>query len=441
MSADQHKSLQEYFFHSLTLGTGKAMLLMREHPQTDFSRQILAAALKNLAYDKQCEGSRAAYLYRLIKKSRHKDWLIKTILEKLLLKKPDDYGTDQLCELALCFYHDGILAAKDTLLERFDKSFTDGYELCGKDELLSMTGIAGLLRIAEKIGQLPEDVRSDYADRWRVDDFQKAHPAIDVYGELKKAGNTNIAIHNYLDLILAEEQRKRYRRSKITPYSIQDIEDVISEDTRFCHFWRSRVELMNEADIAHVAHRFLEEKDSIRQTKYLRFFSQTKYPFDYSAILRLAGKRKIRDSRLISNAVKALGYFKGDDIRALALKKFSSVKTPSEYLELLISNYQAGDADMLTELILRSDDFHHVHDLAYGVIAIYRANPGPDCKAPLEALYHHMNCSIHRLDLVEMLEENDVLSDEILKEMAFDSEERIRAISRRINKAKKQAVS
>lgn len=408
------------------------MLLLKAHPQIDFSAQILAATVNNLAYDKQCEGSRAEYLYSLIKRSRQKDELIRVIMKKFSAKKQNDYGMDQLSDLVLYFHLDGVVGAKEVLLKRFEKSFSNGYELFARDVMIDIEGMTGLLRVAEKIGQLPEEEREDFEDRWRVDDFQKENKSVDVYAELTKAAETNPAIRNYLDLILSVEPRKKYRRSKFLPYTLADVEEIVDEGDRFSRFWPSRIDGMDPADIEKIAKLTLAEKDNDRKNTYLRFFDKTKFPFDYAPLLELARQNNIKKNRLAMHAVNALSHFKADDVRALALKKFTGKKTPWEYLRLLINNYQTGDARILLEIIQRSDDFHHMHELVAGIIDIFEANPDPECKAPLEALYYGMNCALHRLSLIYLLGDNGVLSDEILEELAYDTDEDLRKLSRSV---------
>lgn len=429
--------LQKQFFHSLKLGTGRAMLLLKAHPQIDFSAQILAATINNLAYDRQCEGSRAEYLYSLIKRSRQKDELIRVIMKKFSAKKKNDYGMDQLSDLVLYFHHDGVVGAKEVLLKRFEKSFSNGYELYDRGVLIDLEGMAGLLRAAEKIGQLPEEEREDYEDRWRVDNLQKENKSVDVYAELRKAASENPAIKNYLELILSVEPRKNYRRGKIKPYTFADVEEIVNKDRRYIRFWTSHIEGMSKADIEQVARSFLNEKDKKRKHRYLRFFDQTKFPFDYAPLLALASAKNGKKNRRIMHAVDALSHFSGDEIRAFALKKFSSEKTPRDYLKLLVNNYQTGDAKILLEIIQRSDNFHHMHDLVGSIIDIFEANPDPECKAPLEAMYYGMNCAMHRWSVIDLLIRNGVLSGEILEELAYDTDEDLRKLSRRIKRQRK----
>ena len=59
-------------------------------------------------------------------------------------------------------------------------------------------------------------------------------------------------------------------------------------------------------------------------------------------------------------------------------------------------------------------------------VDIYKVNETKECKKPLEVLYGKLTCGLHRLDLLELLFFNGVLSKKILKEMEFDSLPEIR---------------
>ncbi|MFZ6871614.1 hypothetical protein ACO0LF_06025 [Undibacterium sp. Di27W] len=434
--------LQKQFFHSLTLGTGRAMLLLKTYPQLDFSKELIAASAKNLANDAPCEGSRANYLYPLIRRAKNRVLIEKTILQKLKNKKSGVCNLAQLCDLALHFHQDGNLHARDIFLERFDKSFQDDYELCGEEQILKMDGLQGLFRLADKIGRLSEDEWAWYEYRWDIDDFQKANPSIDVFAEFENAAKNNPYIHNYFKLISSIEPLKRARRKVPSAYTVSDVEEIINRPNKRAGFGFERTRRMSQQEIVTVARNFLDEKDKLRKFKYLRFFYATKFPFDYAPLLKIASGQKNHQTRAVNNAVLALSHFSGDDIRALALKKLREERIPCEYLHLLVSNYQAGDAEMLVEIIGRAKNFDEVHLLVQGIIAIYKANPGADCKAPLEAMYYSMNCALHRRDLLEILNGNAVLSDDILEELAYDTDADIRKLSRSIKRSRKsEAIS
>ncbi len=100
-------NIKRQFFDSLKRGTGEAYFILKDNPTVDFSDIIIKGAVTNYAYDLQCEGSRAKYIFGLIKLSKQKDKIINTILAKLADKKSDWYGLDQMCDLAVMFAKKG----------------------------------------------------------------------------------------------------------------------------------------------------------------------------------------------------------------------------------------------------------------------------------------------------------------------------------------------
>ncbi|MFZ3001079.1 MAG: hypothetical protein WA071_12200 [Undibacterium umbellatum] len=382
LKSSETEDLQKQFFHSLCLGTGRAMLLMKAHPQIDFSKELIAASIKNLANDPQSEGSRAKYLYPLIRRSKKRALIKKKVLQKLENKKFGTWDLDQLCELALLFYKGGNALARDIFLERFEKSFQDDYDFCGHKEILEMIGLQGLFKLAEKIGRLPEEEWSYYEYRWYIDDFQKANPALDVYKELEKAAKENAYIQNYFKLISAAEPFKRTRRKTPSAYTISDIEDIVDHPRIRARFGSIRSQKMKKSEINQIATNFLQEKDKLRKLKYLRFFHAVKFSFDYAPLLKIASGRINYQTRAVQNSAEALSRFSGDDIRALAMKKFATDRVPCDYLPLLINNYQDGDAEIFLSVISRAKNFDEVHSFIHALIDIYEANPGPDCKLP-----------------------------------------------------------
>lgn len=431
---DDIAALQKQFFHSLTLGTGRTMLLMKAYPAVDFSKELIVAAAKNLANDPQCEGSRADYLFRLIKRSRQKDLIANVVLQKLKTRKRGENDLSQLCDLAVLLYKDGIVRAKEVLIQRFEKSFHADFDACGEFQVLQLEGLQGLFRIAEHIGKLPADERENWENRWLVENFQEENKSLNVFSELSEAAKNNPFIQNYLELIGGFKPLTSSPRIKMSPYTVNEVEEIIHNQRPRAFFNRVRVQKMTVAEIEQVARNFLETRDDAKKFKYLRFFYATEFPFSYAPLLKIARGKIDFQTCAVQNAVLALSHLNGAEIRALALKKFTTVRIPWVYLRLLVSNYQHGDADMLLEIMSRSKNPDELHLFVSGLIAIYEANPGADCKAPLELMYHNMNCALHRRELVELLFENGVLSDEILPELAYDSEDRIRKFYRYVQR-------
>ncbi len=125
-------------------------------------------------------------------------------------------------------------------------------------------------------------------------------------------------------------------------------------------------------------------------------------------------------------------FFKAKDIRTFAIEKLSKTNIPCDYLPLLIANYKKGDEKLLANIASRFNDEHIIHCLAWSYIDIFKANETTDCKKTLEIIYEKLTCSMHRYDIVHILYENQVLSDQILQEMEFDVCDLTRALYQKI---------
>jgi hypothetical protein len=422
-------NIKRQFFDSLKRGTGEAYFILKGNPTIDFSNDIIKASLTNFSYDRQCEGSRAKYIYGLIKLSKQQNKIIDKILDKLVDKKDDWYGLDQMCDLAVMFAEKGNEKVRPILYERFQKNLIEDYEFCGQDALIELDGMKGLLIVAELIGKTllndPEDEEYSY----RVDNFQKKNKSIKVYAELEKAGKKNKYIKAYLTSILKDKNTQTKKHTKIKRWSYELVKEKIDLN-RFRVLSEERAKELTTEEVKKLADEFLATKDKVKQEQYLRFFSYRKFPYDYIPLLKFASGKNTKGTRLVYHSVNALKFFKGNDIREFALQKIKTLKDPSNYLNLLVSNYKKGDNKLLIDIANKSDDYDYIHNIVFGFIEIYKANSTKECKQPSEIIYNKMNCGLHRKDIVNLLGENGVLSDKIFNELQFDSYDDVRKLYR-----------
>jgi hypothetical protein len=423
-------TIRKQFFSSIKRGTGEAYIIFQNHPKINFSDLIIKGAIKNFAYDEQCEGSRAKYIYGLIKKDKWRLKIIAEVLKNLEIEKEDYYSLDQMCDLAILFYKAGHINAMMSLHKRFDKNGIGGYESCGQDQIIELGGLVGLLKVAEFRGKMLLKNKNDWEDSWIVDEFQRKNKKIDVCYELKMASKINNFIAAYYNSIV-QNKINRPRIKKIKRFSYELIKRKIDNNKLFI-ISGERANELTEDEVRKLANEFLKEKDSKRKESYLRFFSASKFPFDYKPILKIATGRNPRGTRLVEFALKALGQFSNKEIRNFAITRIKNVENPCNYLCLLICNYKKGDNRLLSEIANRSDNYDYVHSIVDEFVNIYKANPTPECKQPLELIYKKMNCGIHRIDIINLLSKNRVLSENIINELQYDSYNPVRKLFRKI---------
>jgi hypothetical protein len=423
--SDHSTNIKRQFFNSLKRGTGEAYLILQNNPNIDFSDSIIKGAITNYAYDQQSEGSRAVYIYQFIKKVKQKDKIIKAVLTKLQVEKKDYWSLDQMCDLAVLFFKAGHTEAKTALYNRFDKNTFEDYEFCGKEQLMEIDGIKGILKVAEIVGKKILE-ENDSEDSYLIDTFQKKHKDLSVYAELAKASKKNKSIEAYHKSIL-ENKWTFSKRRKFTKFSYKLVKEKI-ESNKFRVISVDRATDLSIEDVEKLANELLAEKNKQKQELYLRFFAKRKFPFDYHPILKIAGGKNPAKTRLIEFSVEALKYFSSKDIRELALEKLRAEKNPFKYLDLLVSNYKKGDNRLLHEIANRSDNYDFIHSIGFGYLDIYEANKTKECRESLETIYKKMNCGICRKNVINLLIDNNVLPETIRQEIKFDSNGEVRKL-------------
>jgi hypothetical protein len=96
-------------------------------------------------------------------------------------------------------------------------------------------------------------------------------------------------------------------------------------------------------------------------------------------------------------------------------------KSPEVFIEILRSNYKEGDSKLLTEIANKFKSEDIIENLASSYSHVFSVNNTSECKEPLEAIYSKMNCGIHRNTIIEILMNNNVLSDKMAEEIKYDS--------------------
>ncbi len=418
-------SVRQKFKSAIKRGTGETHLLMKDNTNVDFSNEIINAALTNLSYDNQSEGSRATYIFELYELSRQKEKIRNAILKGLSTERTDTWALDQLFDLLALFAKEGDNEARKAIYKRFYKKTIPGSEWVGQDALIEISGLEGLKHVAEIKGRIIQKDPEEWEGSWLVDNFQEENPSIQVYSELDIASKTNTYIKTYLDTI--KKHKTEFQKRTRPKYNYETVSEKIANNATV-PLPPIGVKELSKVDINKLADDFLKAKGRNKLEKYMRVFDRVKYPYDYQPILNLAKSRNRKSDRLVEYATGALKYFSGSDIREFAIEKLNKIRIPSNYLDLLVSNYKKGDSKLLTDIVLRCRNEHEIHSLVYGIINIYETNKTKECKEPLEAVYDKLTCGIHRTDIVKILIYNKVLSDRLKKEIKFDSSDETRKL-------------
>jgi len=415
--------IKQKFKSAIRRGTGEAYLLMQSHPKLDFSRDIIQACLENFAYDRQCESDREYYLFELIALFGKKDKIRDAILKGLITEQHDTWALTQLFALAKMFALQGDEEAKRAIYDRFLVNHIAGSDWAGTSEILALDGMAGMLFIAEKLGEALENDPEDWQDDTTVRFFHERNPQLDVWGELETAAQSNRFIKKYFDeVVAAREKRLNYKRDEVVYKDV--IDEVLSNKA-----WRFTRRKLNDEELGLIAKRLLVEKNKQKKQKLLAIFSKYKFPLDPQFMIDIATKTVASAKRVRELALSAMRFLKSDAIREFAIEGITSGRNPDNFAWAFVANYQDGDEVLLASIVDRAKNEHVIECLNSVYMEIFKANPTTKCKAPLMALYNNTNCGICRSGIVRLLIENEALPDEIKEEIKFDCADETRALA------------
>ncbi|SEM96427.1 hypothetical protein SAMN05192574_10213 [Mucilaginibacter gossypiicola] len=288
---------------------------------------------------------------------------------------------------------------------------------------MELDGLEGLKFIAEEFGKRLEKDPEDWQDDDLIKSFQKENPEIDVWAELDAAATQNRFIKIYTDDVRRNIDQ-RNERVKPTLIYKNIVEEALLRQSRTWFINRK----LKRAELELIAQQLLIERNKSNIEKLLRVFTKHKFPLNKEPLFNLALKDPARNMRIVILAIQALGLFKGKNIRQLALKQIAVSKRPAFFAKILIENYKKGDQKLLTTLVKKAGTGDELEGLIIDITNIYYANKTPECREPLEALYDKHTCGLCRKRAVEILKENDVLSERIKNEIRFDCNEDTREL-------------
>jgi ribosomal protein L17 len=426
-----NRAAKSAFRHAIRLGTGRAYLLAQAHPEIDFSTYIIEAALRCFAYDGQAEPNRAPYLYELYCLVPQQARIRRAVLRGLATERADTWALTQLFKLTLFFAQEGDAAARKALYRNFLRNPIRGSDWAGTDEIITLDGLAGLHYIARKYGQYLARHPDDWQDDGPIEFLREQCPDLDVWTALRQWAETDTDVRRYLQNVkntLASQAYYQAAQPEPEPAPAPTLELLLRRPPGTYVRLAMRRQLPGPAETQQLAERLLTEQNPAVLENLLYLFSRVKFPLGYAPILALARQKTSRRYRLMEFATDALAHLSAPEVREFALEKLARTTRPGQYTRILRSNYQAGDAALLTSIAERFHNEHTIESLAVSYVAIYEANPTPECAGPLLALYAKMNCGMHRYEVVQLLLANGVLPAWLNEELPFDSYHKTRLL-------------
>lgn len=410
------------FKQAIKNGTGEAILILMDNPLVNLDELIIEACTHNLAYDPQCDGTRANYLFEILKLSKNKEVIEDTVIENLLHAYEDGWDTTLLFDFGRVLAFNGNRKARKALYERYSKNIEPDYDFSETDALVLLDGLKGLEFTAEIQGKNIKLDSKYWIDDWLLEVCQEYYPSSSPKQYLIDKSLNNVHLHTYLSK-LEETTSLRENRKPRPQWTFSSITELIRKRKPIGHYAGKN---LKEHELIKLVGDFQKECDEKKIELYLRVFSKVKYLGDISYIISFISSK---NSRIANLALSVLGHTNDPIIRDIIENNYTDLNFLKDNLQLFVSNYKFKDIDLLSCIIDHLKNEDETHSVVGDVIDILEYNTIEKPSKLLNPLYRINNCSICRKRMIKILMRSGDLSDDIFRELKHDCDEEIRELS------------
>jgi hypothetical protein len=435
------------FSKALCEGRGAALMHVMEHGLEGIEDLVLAACLEEQAYDAQCEGHRALWLYRMFKDAPEYAFFRQRIIAELA-DISEESSAEQLCELACLMAQSGDDMAGAALREfvwRQDFSGGDDvFAVYGCHAIASLDGLPAVIEIARRYGRILMGDPQAFLDT--LDELVDGEDAYaKVFAELTLLAKTDQSIAAYvareqdeLDRRLKSAQedaevkaaRKEQTRAEIREQFALD--EVLSAARRHDKARGKFMRIGRWGDkelLTQVLGKLNVEPDIETCLRLLWIFRDATLPYVPERLWTLADHE---DARLRDAALTALAHSDDPAVGEFGrqyLGRGSFCSENAAAIELLTRHYKAGDENLIMGVLagLHPDETE-AHEIGMSIRAFCQSNNLASTADILEWLYRTNPCTICRGHAVELLSATNSLSPEVTLECRFDASATTRAL-------------
>lgn len=434
----------EQFKHYMLAGHGRAFKLLEDNER--FREFVLYGCLNNLAFDMQCEGSRACFfMYNLVLQFDDYEKFLNPTIEKFLSSEinEDDRTIWHLCDFIDNFAADGDISAKKAILKKYDDLYSlimvtrfsrKTNNIIQSFEYLAITvmqhsSFERAVKIFSDIGAyfLRRRKTSDDDLKWHFAWFY--HNAQEKYGKeflkerLELHGRNSKEIRRFSRVMnCLEKEFKRIEYPK--PTADKFIEKAVNLSVM-----RKDIMLLRRAeklDILKIANAFLSENDLDIKEKLLSAFTSryNPFPLDPTPILECA---KSENKKLRKTAIYALKFLRADCVHDFAIEMLKE-NFSVEMIEILIHNYRDENNDFILGF-LEDFTFDLENESGWHSIVSEILTAAEEMEISEELLYFVYEkslCSCCRANAFYELKNRNLLTDEMISECLWDCNEEIR---------------
>lgn len=410
---------KKQFKVALLRGQGRCILAVQENPKKYYDL-VLWACSHEVAFDAQCEGTRAWFVYQLIDCYPKKRAFLEAIINSFEeIKGTDIWKMLYLSELLSFCAEDGSKRAQRALWDKYERIYSAIVpENCEIFEMLCVVLAEerkAVLKIAEDIGFIyrGKKIEEDIVFDWLYSKMECYLPF------LEKQAEKSINIAEYL-------KREQMRKAEWEQRSAGNSEKMNRTGIALSIWLRRSA---SQETVLQYAAAYSEEENPKMRAEALQAFSRCPYPKDPTPIIIDA---KSTCEELKNAAWEALENIRHPLVREFAFENLQS--NPERALPLLIKNYQDQDADLLIERVkalpIEHSDTTTWHGIQSDILGMQHEGQ-KEPAALLEYIYETTYCSCCREFALRRMGKRRMLKKEMLQECLFDCNSEIRNYAKR----------
>lgn len=411
------------FREAMKRGLGRCIMELEHTENVEPYREIvLWGCIHDLAYDAQCEGSRAGYLYELIKRFPDKEPFLDAVIEKFSGNCSDGgWKFFQYCELLGCFSRDGEEKASAALWKKYEELYQilkrkrkrrkngtcpelDDFErLCmelidGADYPLEVYG-----KIAGDIGNLFQegDIFQAFHFDWLFEHCQNNYGKARVQKALTSYARQSPKVAEYLTAMEAWKKKcaEKGEKGPRFPQTTEEFLTVFEEGKKPVPWISLGLKRAGNMEAVRIfAEQYATEQDVIRRTRLLRLFmGRCHFPLSPEQVLADAMST---DKELQDTALWALEFIRHEKVRQFALKLADREEYAPEAVSILACNYQPEDKETFVRLVRKlpvtheDTGWHHAFGSVFKLLESREVKRVPTELLPF--LYERTLCSCCR---------------------------------------------
>lgn len=432
---------------ALREGRGQALIHVMQHGLGGMEDLVLAACIEEQAYDAQCEGHRAPWLFRMFKDAPEYAFFRQAIIAELAAPS-EGSSAEQLCELACLMAQNGDEAAGAALRTFvWEQNFAGGedvFAVYGCHAIAALDGLSAIIEIARRYGRVLLNDPAAFLDS--LDELVEGEDAYaQAFAELMLLAKTDVYIAAYV----MREQQELDRRRASAQEGIE-MKAARQEQTRaemVAHFPLDEVltaarrrdpsrgkfirigKWADKEFLSKVLEQLSIEPDPEACLRLLWIFRRAAPPFIPQRLWALA---EHEDARLRDAALTALAQADDPAVGEFGRQYLSRVGFCAENaaaIELLARHYRAGDENLImTALSTLHLNATEAHDVGMSVRVFCKTNRSATSASILDWLYRTNPCTICRAEAVELLSAAGCLPAEVAMECRFDASPAVRAL-------------